>query len=77
MNEMTQEESRKTLLLKNFARNRELFREAFLDDVVVAGEDIICILKQKELTYEEAYAALEVAYIQLKHEANFLTLPTA
>lgn len=38
------------------------------------GEEIVSLLKQKSLTYEEAYMGLQYAYNKLRYETNFLKL---
>lgn len=38
------------------------------------GEDVVSLLKQKSLTYEEAYMGLQYAYNKLRYETNFLKL---
>lgn len=35
---------------------------------------LIKLLKSEELTYEEAYAALQLVHITLKHESEFVNL---
>ncbi|WP_040347581.1 hypothetical protein [Anaeroglobus geminatus] len=51
-------------VLQNFARPRNLAKQ------------LVCMLKkEKGLTYAEAYIALELAYIRLKKESNFIQLP--
>lgn len=50
--------------LRGFARPQELAKQ------------LVCMLKkEKGLTYAEAYIALELAYIRLKKESNFIQLP--
>lgn len=51
-------------LLQNFTRPQELAKRL-----------VDTVKKEKGLTYAEAYIALELAYIQLKKESNFIQLP--
>lgn len=38
------------------------------------GEEVVSLLKQKGLTYQEAYMSLQYAYNKLRYETNLLQL---
>ena len=57
--------------LKKFVREKEV-RDVFGGLSVDAGNKVVEVLKKEDLTYEEAYAALQYAYNKLKFESNFL-----
>ena len=57
--------------LQKFTREKEV-RDVFGVLPVEAGNKVVEVLKEKDLTYEEAYAALQYAYNKLKFESNFL-----
>lgn len=46
----------------------------FGDQIVATGTQIADLLKEKDLTYDSAYASLQYAYNLLKYESNFLKL---
>lgn len=46
----------------------------FGDQIVATGIQITDLLKEKDLTYDGAYASLQYAYNLLKYESNFLKL---
>lgn len=64
----------KDVLLSNFKRHRENFENTFSKEVSSVSDELMKILKEKELTYEEAYAALQLTYETLKHESNFIKI---
>ncbi|MFK5706018.1 hypothetical protein ACI3E1_06170 [Ligilactobacillus sp. LYQ139] len=57
--------------LQKFTREKEV-RNVFGGLSVEAGNKVVEVLKKEDLTYEEAYAALQYAYNKLKFESNFL-----
>lgn len=59
--------------LKKFVREKEV-RDVFGIQPVEAGNKVVEVLKKEDLTYEQAYAALQFAYNKLKFESNFLKL---
>lgn len=67
------QESKKSLYLKEFERENEL-KSLGWEKAERVGRDLVSNLKEKELTYEEAYASLQFAYNLLKFESNFLKL---
>lgn len=64
----------KDFILQTFKRNEELLTKAFGEEEKEIAESLVKLLKEKELTYEEAYAALELAYEILKYESNFASI---
>ena len=64
----------KDIYLKEFKRERNTANQLFSPGTDVIAGEIVSLLKTKELTYEEAYAVLQLAYRQLKYESNFLVL---
>lgn len=60
--------------LKDFKREVSVANEIFAPGTDAIADEIVALLKTKELTYEEAYAVLQLAYRQLKYESNFLIL---
>lgn len=59
--------------LQKFVREKEV-RDVFGVQPVEAGNKVVEALKKEDLTYEQAYAALQFAYNKLKFESNFLKL---
>ncbi len=59
--------------LQKFVREKEV-RDVFGVQPVEAGNKVVEVLKKEDLTYEQAYAALQFAYNKLKFESNFLKL---
>ncbi|MFK5706272.1 hypothetical protein ACI3E1_07525 [Ligilactobacillus sp. LYQ139] len=59
--------------LQKFVREKEV-RDVFGVQPVEAGNKVVEVLKKEDLTYEQAYAALQFAYNKLKFESNFLRL---
>lgn len=62
----------KDIFLQEFKREKEIAKELFSDECVIIADEIVNVIKTKELTYEEAYAALELSYKKLKYESNFV-----
>lgn len=73
-NDKRTEEYKKNLFLEEFKREKEIANSLFNSQCSKHADDIVTLLKTKELTYEEAYAVLQLAYRQLKYESNFLIL---
>lgn len=64
---------------KNPERNLERFiidrkqSTEFLNEMEInTGKALVELIKEKRLTYVEAYASLEYAYKQLEFESNFV-----
>lgn len=66
----------KNYFLETFQRQEEIARDCFSERVIEASEKVVSSLKEQELTYEEAYAVLELCHKQLQYESNFITLPS-
>ena len=64
----------KDFILQTFKRNEELLTKTFGEEEKEIAESLVKLLKEKELTCEEAYAALELAYEILKYESNFASI---
>lgn len=73
-NDKRTEEDKKNLFLEEFKREKEIANSLFNPQSSKHADEIVALLKTKELTYEEAYAVLQLAYRQLKYESNFLIL---
>lgn len=76
--EKTNEINFKNKLLRNFKATELEMSDIFYDEeyekFIEIVEQIVNILKKEELTYEQAYAALQQVYNQLKYESNFIKL---
>lgn len=57
--------------LQKFVREKEVI-DVFGVLPVEVGNKVVEVLKKEDLTYEQAYAALQYAYNKLKFESNFL-----
>ena len=66
-------ESARELYLSKFKRNNKP-EEVFGSNVKEVGEKLTQLLKEEDLTYDEAYASLQYCYNLLKYESNFLKL---
>ena len=60
--------------LKSFRRQQDLNEFGFKEEIAEIGKDIVTLLKNRDLTYEEAYASLQFAYNDLKFQSNFISL---
>lgn len=61
--------------LKKFQRQQDLNEYGFFnEEIAEIGKDIVTLLKNRDLTYEEAYASLQFAYNDLKFQSNFISL---
>lgn len=59
--------------LSKFKRNNKP-EDIFGPNVKGVGEKLTKLLKEEDLTYDEAYASLQYCYNLLKYESNFLKL---
>lgn len=66
-------ESTREHYLSKFKRNNKP-EEVFGSSVKEVGEKLTQLLKEEDLTYDEAYAILQYCYNLLKYESNFLKL---
>lgn len=64
----------KEMFLKDFQRQQNLNEFGFSEHLGEIGKEIVTLLKEKELTYEEAYASLQFAYNDLKFQSNFISI---
>lgn len=60
--------------LENFKRENDMVSDLFESDIDKVGTEIVDLLKEKDLTHEQAYASLQYAYNLIKYESNFLKL---
>ena len=60
--------------LENFKRENDKISDLFESDIDKVGTEIVDLLKEKDLTHEQAYASLQYAYNLIKYESNFLKL---
>ncbi|MYU61081.1 hypothetical protein FYN00_09635 [Lactobacillus salivarius] len=60
--------------LENFKRENDKASDLFESDIDKVGTEIVDLLKEKDLTHEQAYASLQYAYNLIKYESNFLKL---
>ncbi|WP_242543254.1 hypothetical protein [Candidatus Enterococcus mangumiae] len=60
--------------LKKFQRQQDLNEFGFNEEIAEIGKDIVDLLKNRDLTYEEAYASLQFAYNDLKYKSNFISI---
>ena len=54
--------------------NHSVYFRVVGSDIDKAGTEIVDLLKEKDLTHEQAYASLQYAYNLIKYESNFLKL---
>ena len=60
--------------LENFKRENDKVSDLFESDIDKVGTEIVDLLKEKDLTHEQAYASLQYAYNLIKYESTFLKL---
>ena len=68
------DETAREYYLKQFKRENDKVSEMFGSDIDKMGTEIVDLLKEKDLTHEQAYASLQYAYNLIKYESNFLKL---
>lgn len=68
------EETARQHYLENFKRENDKVSDLFGSDIDKVGTEIVDLLKEKDLTHEQAYASLQYAYNLIKYESNFLKL---
>ncbi|WP_261805661.1 hypothetical protein [Lapidilactobacillus luobeiensis] len=73
MKSETQETARDHYLQK-FRRENQLDGFGDASQIKQIGVEIVDLLKEKDLTHDEAYASLQYAYNLIKYESNFLKL---
>ncbi|MYZ74372.1 hypothetical protein [Ligilactobacillus salivarius] len=60
--------------LEQFKRENDKVSDLFGGNIDKVGTEIVDLLKEKDLTHEQAYASLQYAYNLIKYESNFLKL---
>ncbi|MES5415523.1 hypothetical protein ABVF54_14190 [Enterococcus mundtii] len=60
--------------LKKYQRQQNLNEYGFKENIAEIGKEIVILLKNRDLTYEEAYASLQFAYNDLKFQSNFISI---
>lgn len=60
--------------LEQFKRENDKVSDFFGGNIDKVGTEIVDLLKEKDLTHEQAYASLQYAYNLIKYESNFLKL---
>lgn len=68
------EETAREYYLKQFKHENDKVSDLFGSDIDKVGTEIVNLLKEKDLTHEQAYASLQYAYNLIKYESNFLKL---
>ena len=67
-------ETAREYYLKQFKHENDKVSDLFGSDIDKVGTKIVDLLKEKDLTHEQAYASLQYAYNLIKYESNFLKL---
>ena len=67
-------ETARECYLKQFKHENDKVSDLFGSDIDKVGTEIVDLLTEKDLTYEQAYASLQYAYNLIKYESNFLKL---
>lgn len=65
-------ELKKHELFKIYKRKEEVFDEHYKPEVAELANRLIEDIKEKEPTYEEAYAVLNLVHEKLQYESNFV-----
>ncbi|EHV0178052.1 hypothetical protein KZ114_001043 [Enterococcus faecalis] len=60
--------------LSKFKRNNDVEKFGFSREAEKAGKVILDELKNRDLTYDDAYASLQWAYNKLQYESNFVSI---
>lgn len=60
--------------LSKFKRNNDVEKLGFSKEAEEAGKVILNELKNRDLTYDDAYASLQWAYNKLQYESNFVNI---
>lgn len=67
-------ETAKEDYLSKFKRNNDVEKLGFSKEAEKAGKVILDELKNRDLTYDDAYASLQWAYNKLQYESNFVSI---
>lgn len=62
------------MFLSKYQRQQDLNEYGFKEEIADIGKEIVILLKNRDLTYEEAYASLQFAYNDLKFQSNFISI---
>ncbi|MEC3942283.1 hypothetical protein [Enterococcus mundtii] len=65
---------KKEMFLSKYQRQQDLNEYGFKEEIAEIGKEIVILLKNRDLTYEEAYASLQFAYNDLKFQSNFISI---
>ncbi|MES5415533.1 hypothetical protein ABVF54_14240 [Enterococcus mundtii] len=65
---------KKEMFLSKYQRQQDLNEYGFKEEIADIGKEIVILLKNRDLTYEEAYASLQFAYNDLKFQSNFISI---
>ncbi|EOE4933151.1 TPA: hypothetical protein ACF0RA_001256 [Enterococcus hirae] len=71
---MEKQVNKKEHYLTKFKRNNDIDKFGFSKEVEESGEAILAELKNRDLTYDDAYASLQWAYNKLQYESNFIKI---
>lgn len=67
-------ETAKEDYLSKFKRNNDVEKLGFSKEAEKAGKVILEELKNRDLTYDDAYASLQWAYNKIRYESNFISI---
>ncbi|WP_204254350.1 hypothetical protein [Mammaliicoccus sciuri] len=59
-------------LFKIYKRKEEVFDNNYKPEISELANKVIEVIKEKEPTYEEAYAVLNLVHAKLQYESNFV-----
>jgi hypothetical protein len=68
------EENARDFYLDKFQRENKIANELFSREINHISAKLVELLKEEDLTLEQAYASLQYAYNLIKYESNFLRL---
>ena len=65
----------RNIIFDNYKLKKKVASEFYSDEINDLSIKITDLIKQKKLTYEEAYAVLNLAYSQLEYESKYAKVP--
>ncbi|MFQ3904491.1 hypothetical protein ABLV98_15630 [Staphylococcus sp. 50Mo3-1] len=65
----------KEAIFKTYKLKEEVFEGNYKPEIQELANKILKNIKEKEPTYEEAYAALNLVHAKLQYESNFVRVP--
>ena len=71
---MEKKMNKKEHYLTKFKRNNDVEKFGFSKEVEESGKAILAELKNRDLTYDDAYASLQWVYNKLQYESNFIKI---